>query len=84
VWVEEASRYIKNQKLTITRDGRLGLVPAEFQHGDAIAIFRGCNLPIILRPYQNGYKWIGPCYIDGLMFGEALEGNVCWETVTIF
>jgi hypothetical protein len=42
--------------------------------GDAVAILYGGKWPFILRPLEDGYYgMIGICYIEGLMFGQALQ-----------
>jgi hypothetical protein len=42
-------------------------------------------MPAILRPEKDGYEYIGPCYIDGIMFGEALEGEgVEWSEIILY
>jgi len=32
----------------------------------------GCST-VILRPVGNDYEFIGDCYLDGIMYGEAVE-----------
>jgi hypothetical protein len=64
---------IEGRKLITTRTGWLGLAPEESEIGDIIAILFGCNYPVVLRPSSNDFKYIGECYVDGLMDGEAVE-----------
>lgn len=70
-------------KLFITADGRLGLVPTRAQDGDTIAIFKGCNMPMVLRRHGKGYKLIGASYIDGLMCGEAIQEGMEWQDLVV-
>jgi hypothetical protein len=63
---------IERRKLITTRTGWLGLAPEE-SVGDIVAILFGCNYPVVLRPSGNDFKYIGECYVDGLMDGEAVE-----------
>jgi len=73
-----------SQRIITTHSGKLGYGIRTILEDDTIAIVRGCNIPLVLRPYQEGYKYIGPCYIDGLMFGEAVQGLALkWEEVVI-
>jgi hypothetical protein len=59
-----------------TIQGRLGWVPHTAQKGDVFAVFKGSEVPHILRKEPNGsLKIISKCYIDGLMYGEAVENN---------
>ena len=45
--------------------------------GDIISILLGCYKPMVLRPTSEGnFKVIGPCFILGLMEGEALLGQI--------
>ncbi|KAI1102379.1 heterokaryon incompatibility protein-domain-containing protein [Jackrogersella minutella] len=76
----------ETRKLMRTSSGRIGSGPSEFgsigKHGnvsagDEIHIVFGCNLPVILRPVQScqnpcAYKFIGTCYLNGVMDGEAV------------
>lgn len=63
------------RRLFRTAGGRLGLGPQTMQPGDVAVILYGGNTPYILRYHEdaNDYESIGECYIDGVMFGEAVE-----------
>ena len=39
---------------------------------DLICVVAGCSMPLIIRPYEEGYELIGECYVQGMMEGEAL------------
>jgi hypothetical protein len=42
----------------------------------------GSKSPFILRPVVGGkYRFIGECYVHGIMFGEALEEGLKREKV---
>jgi hypothetical protein len=35
----------------------------------------GYNMPIVLHEKEGGYyTFVGECYADGIMYGEAMEG----------
>jgi Heterokaryon incompatibility protein (HET) len=56
---------------------RLGSMPKGAEVGDKICIFYGGELPYVIRPGDNGeYKFVGDCYLHGVMNGEAnnIEG----------
>ena len=79
--VPDARRYaaalqrLMNRRLFITESGHLGLGPSSMMSGDTVAILFGGNVPYILRPLENGqWHFVGECYLDGYMRGEAL-GN---------
>ena len=51
-----------------------GLGLLEMQVGDIVAIIFGCGAPVVLRPLVIGkseYSFVGCCFIDGIMYGEA-------------
>ncbi|KAF2667369.1 hypothetical protein BT63DRAFT_426260 [Microthyrium microscopicum] len=62
------------RRLAVTDKGWLGLVPEETTGGDIIAVLGGCGFPVVLRPVADGWRYVGECYVDGLMDGEAVEG----------
>lgn len=64
---------LQHRRLCTTQTGFLGLAPNEIKIGDTVAIILGCNYPVLLRPFDNGFKYVGECYIDGMMEGEAIE-----------
>lgn len=58
-------------------NGYLGFGPSTVQSGDYLVVLLGCYAPMILRPRKNGnYTVIGKCYVQGLMNGEALLGDL--------
>lgn len=62
--------------------GRLGLVPRlgtevslGGKGGSVIVIVHGCRVPVILQPVEGEdsvYKLVGDCFVEGIMFGEAV------------
>ncbi|KAI0890186.1 heterokaryon incompatibility protein-domain-containing protein [Annulohypoxylon maeteangense] len=69
------------QSFFITETGLMGLGHLETQPGDEIWIFNMGKVPFSLRKHQNtqettlDYDFFGPCYIQGIMQGEFLEGG---------
>ncbi|KAH7391831.1 hypothetical protein BKA66DRAFT_458562 [Pyrenochaeta sp. MPI-SDFR-AT-0127] len=64
-----------NRRLFITASGQLGLGPAHMMSGDVVVVLFGGNVPYILRPLESGqWVFVGECYIEGLMRGEAVRG----------
>lgn len=56
----------------------LGLAPISAREEDVVCILFGCSVPVALRPSaqvdKSGcFEFIGECYIDGLMDGEAVS-----------
>jgi len=55
-----------------TAEGRIGLCPPGTWPGDRIVILHGGSVPYVLRKMGCGtWRFIGECYVDGIMFGEA-------------
>jgi hypothetical protein len=53
--------------------GFIGATPRLSRPGDVIAIFKGLDVPAVLRKQDDHYIFIGACNIPGLMNGEAKE-----------
>ena len=70
---------LNGRTLITTQNGFLGLAPDETQLGDTIAILYGCNYPVVLRRFGNSFRFVGECYIDGLMDGEAVAAQMRGE-----
>jgi hypothetical protein len=69
-----------------TTEGYIGTSPADVQAGDIISVLVGGSVPFVLRPsaHQPGsHQIVGPCYLQGVMFGEALLGPLPEEWLCI-
>ena len=75
--VMDVAPVLQSLKFCRTDNGYLGLVPYGTLPGDAIAIIHGCQVPFVLRASDNSlnYRLVGPCYVHGIMYGEALRGR---------
>ncbi|KAL5323657.1 hypothetical protein ACEPPN_008197 [Leptodophora sp. 'Broadleaf-Isolate-01'] len=59
----------------ILEDGQIGLGPNATEPEDIACVFYGHRMPYILRPVEDGkFLFLGPCYIHGIMYGEAMKG----------
>lgn len=67
------SRITRGRCFFATRDGRIGLGPAESQIGDTVCVFFYCPTPYILRTGSAVQEFIGEAYVHGLMYAEALD-----------
>ncbi len=58
-----------------TKNGRVGIGPADALPGDIVCIFFSGPTPYIIRPTQSvsTYKFLGESYVHGLMGSEALD-----------
>jgi hypothetical protein len=64
------------RRVFITSQGRIGAGPDHMEPNDVVVILFGGKVPCILRPLEHGqWRFIGLCYIHGLMKGEALQGD---------
>jgi len=70
------------RRLVTTAEGHLGLAPEAVREGDIIAIL-GCPFPVVLRPGNQTYVYLGECYVHGVMNGEAMDG-VSVDSLQIF
>ncbi|KAI7411801.1 hypothetical protein KC336_g11910 [Hortaea werneckii] len=70
------AKRVVSAQLFLTAKGRLGNAQTGVQAGDLVTLFPDCSMPFILRPVKDGaeqqsFKLISPCYIHGIMDGEA-------------
>lgn len=78
------------QSYFITASGRRGICSKNTRPGDVIIVTRNARSPAIIRSIVGVEKRmaiIGPAYVHGIMYGEALEninsGEREWEEVFI-
>jgi hypothetical protein len=55
-----------------TRLHYIGVGPTRMENGDVLCVILGCSVPVVLRPCGGQYQFVGPCYVFGLMEGEAI------------
>ncbi|KAI8953883.1 hypothetical protein F4801DRAFT_597060 [Xylaria longipes] len=63
---------------TLTTD-RLGWVPKDTMVGDKVFILLGSSMPCVLSKRMSTspcHKIVGPCHIDGAMFGKLVEDGM--------
>lgn len=65
-----------NSQLCITAKGYLTSVPYTAKVGDSIVLLAGGKVPFILRPTGDHYHFVGPCYVHGIMNGEAFPEDL--------
>jgi hypothetical protein len=74
------SQMAMNQKFFVTKTGLMGLGHLDTEPGDEVWVLNGGKAPFSLRRRQGGqeldYDFVGRCYVQGIMHGEAFEeGN---------
>ncbi|KAL1854940.1 hypothetical protein Daus18300_011260 [Diaporthe australafricana] len=78
------AEYMMGRCFCITDSGSLGLGSGAMARGDVVVVPYGCSTPVLLRPEGFGapdadgqrvqeYRFVGDAYIDGHMYGEAME-----------
>lgn len=68
--VRRRSRY---RRLCLTQQGYFGGVPEGAELGDWICMFHGMKLLFVVRTTGLYFRYIGHCYMHGLMNGEVLQ-----------
>ena len=61
-----------DQCFMITTNGYMGFCPSYAKVGDRICILFGGRRPYIIRQEPDVLRFIGQCYVHGLMDGEAM------------
>ncbi|KAK0644344.1 hypothetical protein B0T16DRAFT_460408 [Cercophora newfieldiana] len=68
-------RHCSNRRYIHTHEGYMGIAPAHTEVGDIIAVFLGCENPVVLRPVADGhFRFVGLAYIHGLENANGLLG----------
>ena len=63
--------------LVVLSKHQLGLCSDNVQTGDIVAVLHGSSVPVILRyKNQDAYALVGPCFVDGIMYGDAVNWEV--------
>ncbi|KZM20169.1 hypothetical protein ST47_g5195 [Ascochyta rabiei] len=60
-----------DRRFFVTKNGSMGIGSNALKEGDVVVVLFGGNVPYLLRPVDSGYKFLGECYVPGLMDGEA-------------
>lgn len=72
-----ADQVSSKRVLFITTSGHVGLGPVlepELGPGYQLCVLAGSPMPVILRAGEGeDYEFVGECYVDGIMDGEAVE-----------
>ena len=59
-----------------TENGLIGMAPIRARKGDKICVLLGCSVLVVLRYTDQGtHEFIGECYLDRFMDGEATTNN---------
>lgn len=80
-WGTALGGCISGRRIAITKDGYLAVVPPCSEVGDKVAIVLGARTPWLLRQINEieageerpAYKFVGECYVHGMMSGEMMD-----------
>jgi hypothetical protein len=72
-----------NRVFFISVRGHIGFGDGDVQADDEVWVLLGSNIPFCLRPHRGDnsadgnikYTFLGACYLDGFMDGQALDGG---------
>ncbi|KAG9228606.1 heterokaryon incompatibility protein-domain-containing protein [Amylocarpus encephaloides] len=67
----EASKCLKGRCMFSLNQGYFGVGPMGMQSKDIVSVIWGCDTPVVLRKVEDYYVLVGPCFVLGLMDGEA-------------
>jgi hypothetical protein len=72
-WWVTILRRVWDRRFFISSSNAMGLASEEVVEGDLKCIPLGCCHPVILRKVDDHYINLGEAYVDGYMYGEAME-----------
>jgi hypothetical protein len=78
-FVHRLERSCNRRRLCRTDGGVMAMVPEMADAGDQIWIFLGIPVPFVIRRTIDSNVLIGPCYVHGMMDGQALKSE-SWTT----
>lgn len=65
------------KQLAVSERGYFCLVPSIVKVHDVVAIVKGYDMPVVLRPVGGDYVLLGDCYVHGMM--ELMAGSLIEE-----
>jgi hypothetical protein len=75
---------VEDKDLFVTGRGYIGLGHEGCAAGDVVCVFLGGEVPYIVRATgEEGHRFLGECYVHGIMDGEAMDPNVGLEQFTL-
>ena len=75
-WLERVSGGAEGRRFARGRAGFYALCPPAALVGDRLCLLFGRKTPYCLRPTgdkEDAYRFVGECYVQGFMGGEALD-----------
>jgi len=72
-WGTAVLQVIRRRRLFISNSELIGMGPDSAEPGDIICILLGCSTPVILRPQDDHYIFLGEAYVHGYMYGKGMD-----------
>jgi hypothetical protein len=66
-----------HRRLFKTTKGCIGIGPRCLKKGDAVTLFKGGMVPLVIRSRGDKWELIGDCYVHGIMHGEVYSAQSC-------
>lgn len=64
---------LQRYRFCVSSTGSFVMAPRSVCVGDVVCVLFGCDMPVLLRRQsENRYVFVGACYADGVMYGEAI------------
>lgn len=83
-WLRLFTESISNRRMVMTKERKLGLVPAEAQEQDVLCTLASVDVPLLLRKVEvDTYILIGEAFIHGVMDGEVSTRVIGFEEQNI-
>ncbi|KAK3680251.1 hypothetical protein LTR78_000629 [Recurvomyces mirabilis] len=78
-YLKDLIAMLHRRKVFVTTSGQVGIGPEDMEVNDKVVVLYGSRIPFILRPVGDEYRLVGPCYLQGIMDGEAVRQHVAEE-----
>jgi hypothetical protein len=72
-WLRSAYNTAIHRRFFITNTDLIGISSESAEPGDLICILLGCWMPVVLRPKDGHYIFLGEACVHGYMYGKAME-----------
>ena len=72
-WMTGACNTSMHRRFFVTKTDLMGMAAQTSEPGDLICILLGCWMPVVLRPKDGHYIYIGEAYVHGYMYGKAMK-----------
>jgi hypothetical protein len=66
----------RGRRFFVSKKGYMGMGPQGLKEGDSVVVAFGAQVPFVIRRGNGAgemYRFVGDCYVPGLMRGEAVE-----------